>query len=749
MKIVIIAEKSSAAIRIASSLANSSVKREKISSTYVLKFEKEGNEYYVLPLRGHLIEIDFSDKYNSWKLDKLKEMVYEKPVERIKIKGIDSALKKLNAGSDLVIIATDYDREGELIGVEALRVMEREAGTKRARFSALTKNELISSFDNLSDVDYNLAGSAESRQVIDLIWGAILTRFFSIETKRLGKGFISVGRVQSPTLGILVEREIEIRDFVPETYYELYILIKGLKFAYSGNPIKDDHLAGTLLDKVKKAGTANVTSIDETERTLYRPVPFSTTEFLKEANKLGISVERAMSIAEALYQQGKISYPRTDNTVYPRTISTKNVLSTLENSYLKKEIQNLKNESRLIPSRGRVETTDHPPIYPVAPIRKDELKGDYFRIYDLIARRFLATLAENGIADEKKYTVRVDDLDFVYTSSTLKQEGWMKYYPFVYYQEKEDPGLGPYSENRLEDSFIDTKQTTPPPRYSQGSLIEKMEKLMLGTKSTRHDIIQKLYDRGFIEGNPIIVKPLGMALVESLMMNSVEIVKPEMTAKLENEMDLIATGKKTKEEVIQESRLMLEKLIDDLLKKAGKIGEKFNETLKKERKVGVCPRCGSDLIIDTGKNYRFIKCVGPSNDFFYFLPRTGKIEITDEKCPECGLFLIKVIRKGQRPELRCVDPKCKYNMSRENFGKCPSDGGDLVLRRSRMGTKFIGCSNYPRCTVTVSIPQNVELIPTDEKCSVDNYPLAIFKYKGKEVKQCLNPKCPSRHGTAD
>ncbi len=749
MNILIIAEKSSAAIRIASSLAESTVKKEKIGTTYALKFDRNEDHYYVLSLRGHIIEIDFPEKYNNWKIDKLKDMVNETPVEKIKINGIDKVLRKLGSNSNLVIIATDYDREGELIGVEALRLMESPENTKRAKFSALTKSELIESFNNLSEVDFNLAGAAESRQVIDLIWGAILTRFFSIETKRLGKDFISVGRVQSPTLGILVDREIEIRDFVPETYYELGFNYRDFKFSYSENPIKEEKKANELLNIVKSKKIARVSKVEEKERVIYRPVPFSTTEFLKEANKLGISVERAMGIAETLYQQGKISYPRTDNTVYPKTISTKNVLKNLENSYLKKEISSILKESNLIPSRGKVETTDHPPIYPVAPVKKEDLKGDYFKIYDLIARRFLATLAENGIAKEKNYSAEVNGLEFKYTSSTLIKEGWMKYYPFVYYQEKKDPGLFEGQEFEYDDAYLETKMTTAPPRYSQGALVEKMEKLQLGTKSTRHDIIQKLYDRGFIEGNPIVVKPLGMALVESLMLNSVDIVKPEMTAKLENEMDLIANGKKKKEDVIQESREMLERLLDDLIKNAGKIGEKFNETLRNERKVGVCPRCGHDLIIDNGKNYRFIKCIGPANDFFYFLPKTGKIEITDQKCPECGLFLIKIIRKGQKPELRCVDPKCKYNSDRENFGKCPSDGGDLIMRRSRRGTKFIGCSNYPKCTVTISVPQKAELLPTDEICPIDKYPIAIFKFSNKEVKQCLNPKCPSRSGTKD
>ncbi len=743
---LIIAEKSNVALRIATALSDGKISRVKVGSSTVLKFKKGENEYSVLSLRGHIIELDYPKEYSSWKIDNLKQLVNATPIENVKVKGLDYSLRKLDEESSEVIVATDYDREGELIGVETLRLMERNDGIKRARFSALTKYDLVKSFENLAEVDYNLAGSAEARQIIDLMWGATLTRFFSIATNRLGGEFISVGRVQSPTLTILVEREMEIRDFVPEKYYELSILINGVKFSYEGNPIKSGEDAESLLASLKSVSTAMVKEKNDKERKIYRPVPFSTTEFLRDANRIGISVERAMAIAETLYQHGKISYPRTDNMVYPRTLGVKTVLSNLAESYLKKEVEHLMEHSRLIPSRGRVETTDHPPIYPTSSLKKSELKGDYFKIYDLVSRRFMATVAENADVLDTGYVVVAGGLRFNYTASKAVNRGWMDYYPIVYYQEKRNPELNVGDEVRFSDPKVEEKETNPPNRYSQGSLLERMEKELLGTKSTRHEIIQKLYDRGFIEGNPIRVRPLGMAMGESLILNSEAVARPEMTAKLEQEMDQIAGGSKKKEEVVEDSRSILSGLLDDLINKTGKIGEKFYETLRLEKMVGKCPKCGSDLIMDYGSNARYIKCTGPSNDFFQFLPRLGKIEVTDEKCPECGLFLIRVIRRGERPETRCVDNKCSYNTSREIFGECPADGGKLVLRRSRTNTRFIGCSNYPNCTVTLSIPQKVDIVPTTKKCTVDGFPIAVFKIGKNEVEQCLNSKCPSRVG---
>jgi Topoisomerase IA len=251
VKTLIIAEKASSAIRIASSLSESGFKRTKVGSINILKYANGENEYYVLPLSGHIIELDFPDKFNDWNIETLKQMVYEEPVKKLKIKNFDAILNKLVSDVDLVIVATDYDREGELIGVETINLINKKIVVKRARFSSLTKQELLQSFSNLHDVDYNLAAAAESREIIDLVWGAILTRFFSIETKRLGKNFISVGRVQSPTLAILADKELEIRNFQPEKYYELSLDVNGFKFSYKGNPLKTVEEVEEIVQNIK------------------------------------------------------------------------------------------------------------------------------------------------------------------------------------------------------------------------------------------------------------------------------------------------------------------------------------------------------------------------------------------------------------------------------------------------------------------------------------------------------------------
>ncbi|MEM0065198.1 MAG: DNA topoisomerase I [Thermoplasmatales archaeon] len=746
---LVIAEKSNVAMRIAYSLSSGKVERVKVGPIIVFKFKGDGGDYSVVSLRGHIVELDFPSKYSDWRLERLEELVYASPEEHIKIKGIEEALTRLTKEAGEIIVATDYDREGELIGVETLRLMKWEGTTKRARFSALTKQDLIASFSNLTEVDYNLASSAETREIIDLLWGAVLTRFFSIVTGRLGNDFVSVGRVQSPTLTMLVQRELQIREFVPETYYEISVKIGDVTFKYDGNPIRKKEEAEMILEKLKNSSKAVVTSRNEVERRIHRPSPFSTTEFLREANKLGISVDKAMDIAETLYQHGLVSYPRTDNTVYPKTLSLKSILANLEDSYLKSDISQLKKESKLVPSRGKTEATDHPPIYPTAPIKKTEMKGDYFKIYDLIARRFISTLAQDAEVLDVEYKVKIGDFSFSYTASRAVNPGWMHYYNLVYYQEKQDPMLNIGEERDFYGQTIEERKTSPPPRYTQGSLIEEMEKKMLGTKSTRHEIIQKLYDRKFIEGNPIRVKPLGMAMGESLLLNSIEVAMPNMTAQLEKEMDLIAGGEKKKEEVVEDSRKLLLSLLQNLINNSSNIKTKFYETLNKEKVVGKCPKCGSDLIIDSTRNARFIKCIGPSADFFQFVPKVGKIEITDQKCPVCGLFLIKVIRKNERPELRCVDNSCQYNTRREILGKCPEDGGDLVIRRNRKGQKFIGCSNYPKCKLTLPVPYNAQIEPTGKYCKEDNFPIAVFNYGKKQIEQCINPKCKTREKRRD
>ncbi|MGC8610849.1 MAG: DNA topoisomerase I [Thermoplasmata archaeon] len=746
MKIVIIAEKYSVAEKIAYYLSDGKAKRLKKKNETYFEFEKEGNEYYVLGLKGHVIELDYPEEYKDWKKEDLENLITVETIKKVKHKNTVDLVKELLSDADEVIIATDYDREGELIGREIIEVANYKGKIKRAKFSAVTKGEILESFKNLENINNNLADAAESRQKIDLIWGATLTRFFSLVSNQRWKNFISVGRVQSPTLALIVNREREIQNFVPKSYWDLVAYIGNVKAEHTKNPFweKPDE----IYEKIKNEKEGQVVKYEEFEKDVRPPIPFNTTEFLREATKLGISVGRAMTIAEDLYSNGYISYPRTDNTVYPRTINLISIVKLFEDSEYGKYAKNILKREKIIPTRGKVETTDHPPIYPVKSIKKGELKGDYLKIYDLVVRRFLATLYDPAKILMNEADINIKGEIFSAKGIKIIDEGWMEVYPFL--KIKERP-LAKISGNvRIDKIEMVENKTKPPERYNQATLIKEMENLNLGTKSTRHEIIEKLYERKYIEGSTIRPTNLGISLVNAMEKNNVDAIKPEMTAKLEKDMDMIEKGNNTKENVVNESREMLKKILKELFKNEKNISETIKNGISSDKIIGKCPKCGSDLYLERGNGYRYVVCSKyPECDFRFYLPKTGQIELTDDRCPVCGLPLIRVKRKGQNVETRCINPKCEYNLKNEILGVCPEDGGNIVVRQGRNGKKFAGCSNYPKCKVIYPLPQKGKIIPTGEKCKICNSPIVIVDYGKNKKKICLNPKCENNRGIGD
>ncbi len=740
MKTLIIAEKRNAAQRISQILSGGKAKFVKVGRGGYFKFEKGGDEYFVVPLRGHIVELDYDEKFKRWDIDNLIQLVNEKPKKINKERGIIKILWDIAKDVDEIIIATDYDREGELIGVEALSVIEKKYGkkfkVKRAKFSALTKEEVEKAFNNLVDINYNLASAAEARQHIDLAWGASLTRFISLVSGRRGRDFLSVGRVQSPTLALIVNRELEIENFVPKPYWNITAKLQKKRIftaEHVNNPFWEEEKMKEVMDKLKGADEGEISDVKKEEKEMYPLPPFDTTSFLSEATKMGISAARAMKIAEDLYMAGYISYPRTDNTVYPKSLNIKSILNSLEKGKFGDEVKRLRGEMRRYPARGKKETKDHPPIVPV---RSANLSGDKGKIYELIVRRFLATLAENAIYEETKVDVDIRGELFKSRGKVLKREGWLHYYPYVKFEEKVIPELKKGDRVKVKEIKEEKKETQPPKRYSQSSLLREMEKLNLGTKSTRAEIIQKLYDRGYVKGNPLVPTPVGRALVENLMKHEVDVVHPDMTAKLEIDMDKIEKGERKMDEVIEESKEMLVGIIKKLNESKDDFGGNMKKSMNSE--IGECPD-GGKLIYYHRKNV--VVCKSPDGDKFYYLPSTGKVEFLKEKCPVCGLPLIKVIRKGQSPEIRCLNPKCEYNKKKDVVGKCPKCGGDLVIRQSRNGKRFIGCSNYPKCDVTYPLPQKGQVIPTGETCC-NGAPVVIIRKKGrKDWKICVDMNC--------
>jgi DNA topoisomerase-1 len=748
MKILVISEKSNAAARISYILSNASTKRKNMGGVQVFEFNREGDEYWVVGLRGHIIEIDYPEEFNDWNNVDPKKLVYAVPEKRVMAKNIISILTDLGKVADQIIIATDYDREGELIGLETVHLLGVDmAKVKRSKFSAFTKVEIENAFDNLTDPDEKLAKAAESRQYIDLAWGAALTRFISLTSGQVGSNFLSVGRVQSPTLSLIVDRHREITSFVPEPYWNVtgnFFKETGFTGVHQKNPFKDEAGANAALARVKEAKVGKVEKFEKKEKDEYPPAPFNTTMMMAEANKMGISPSMAMKLAEDLYTSGYISYPRTDNTVYPRSLSLKTILEKLREPPFKNEAEEILKQESIRPSRGKIETTDHPPIYPTEAASPDKVKGEKWKLYELIVRRFFATVAPSAKSEGIDVTVVVEGEPFDAKGYRILFEGWRKYYPYWRVTEVLLPTMTPGTEVEAKGFDVERKETLPPRRYSQGTLLQEMEKLGLGTKSTRHDIIQKLYDRKYAVGNDLIPTQSGIAVASALEKHAKTITESKMTAHLEQDMEDIATGKSTLPEVVEESQDMLSDILEVLDKNKKGIGDEIRQALHEQSFIGLCPACGGNLrVLRSRKGAEFIGCSGyPECKKAYPKPRGALVQTTDQLCEVCKLPKVRVIRRGSPPAVVCIDPECETNRDTTTVGQCPDCGKDLRILYSRFGKRFIGCSGYPNCKRTYPLPQLGTVYSTGNKCETCGAP--VMGVKGARSWQfCANMECVS------
>ena len=748
MRNLIISEKSDAAARISVILSSGNMKRKRLNNVQVFEFSKGEDDYHVVGLRGHVIELDYAPEYNDWAKVDPKELVYVEPQKRITAGNIIDTLKDLAKESDQIIIATDFDREGELIGLETVRLLDFDMGrVKRAKFSAFTKVEIEKAFSDLTEPDHRLAESAECRQVIDLAWGAALTRFISLASGQTGSHFLSVGRVQSPTLSLVVDRDREIRTFVPKPYWNVSAQL-STESEFSGthqkNPFWAEEEAKAVHQKVTTVSSGTVASYDRKEKDEWPVPPFNTTMFLAEANKMGISPSLAMKLAEDLYTSGYISYPRTDNTVYPRSLGLKFILEKFKESDFKEEAEELLAQPQIRPSRGRVETTDHPPIYPTEVATKKMLKGDKWEVYELIVRRFFATVAPPAKSESREAVVKIAEEPFDVKGYRILQPGWRKYYPYIRVNETIIPELKVGQDVTVKNAFMERKETRPPVRYSQGTLLQEMERLALGTKSTRHEIIQKLYDRKYVVGNDLVPTQSGVSVVESLEKHAKTITESKMTAHLETDMDEIANGKSTMAECVEESQDMLSDIMEAMELHKKEIGDEIRSALAEQHNLGICPDCGGDLrIIRTKRGSEFIGCMNyPKCERTFRKPSGALVQPTQEKCEKCGMPKIKVIRKGNPLQILCIDPDCESNKGLDVVGSCPECGKDLKVLFSWAGKRFIGCSGYPDCKRTYPLPQYGMVYPVGELCPLCKAPLFGMKGKGG-WKFCPNMDCPS------
>src|SRR5256714_10174808 len=495
---LVLAEKFSAARRLAQILSEGKTETVRAEGFSYFQFSRADDHVTIFPLRGHVVEIDYPTEVHDWKDTDLDLLIDTEPIRRESPPVLHDTLRRLAEGTDEVVLATDYDREGELIGVEALETLRGERPdlpARRARFSAMSPPEVRRAFETLTEPDWALAQAAAARQRIDLAWGAVLTRFLTLECAS-DRQILSAGRVQTPTLGLVAEREREREDFVPRSFWNVRLVCGTPPFEATavGGPFWDSGAAQAVVALSGLGGeTATVERITRSEHREPPPAPFNTNSLLAKASREGISASRGMLAAQDLYVHGEISYPRTDNTVYPPSLPVREILVRLRESAYGPYAERLLAKPSLEPSRGPIQTTDHPPVHPTAAPAKRRASVRS-RMYELGARPFLATLYAASVDAVTGVRLTVGDSAFQATGRKILDPGWREILP-----EPESftelPSLTEGEAIPVQEMRVVEDRTKPPPLHSQGSLLLAMQRLELGTKSTRHEILDLLFRR--------------------------------------------------------------------------------------------------------------------------------------------------------------------------------------------------------------------------------------------------------------
>ncbi len=477
---------------------------------------------------------------------------------------------------------------------------------------------------------------------------------------------------------------LERRAHVAKPFWEVFA-----KFSHPDGAFEAHHKTDKFWEeaeaKAAVAGTKDpgiVSEISARKNTRKPPAPFNTTAFTTEASsRLGITPASAMRIAEDLYMDGFISYPRTDNTVYPPSLNTRELVSALVKRPEFSAAAGVL-DGDLKATRGKKETTDHPPIYPTQAVNPEALEGPKRRVYELVARRFLATFSPPMITESTRADIEAGSETYFVRGSVVVDAGFGAIYTYARSKDHEIPKLEEGQELALDgEPWIVDKETQPPSRISQGKLIEMMEERGLGTKATRADIIQKLYDRGYVFSNPPEPSETGIAMYKAFHKYVPRMATPEMTAELEKDMDRIAAGAISKEEVLRLSREMLHGTTTELQEKQEDLAKHIWAGMDEDKFLGPCPVCeeagrahddGSPnrlRIIELRGGKRFVGCEGydrdnpespDSCDFTRPLPGRGyELWRLEERCSVCEQMPRLTVKGFRgRPWKLCLNDDC-------------------------------------------------------------------------------------------
>lgn len=434
--ILIITEKPQAALKISSALGDARKYSENNVAFYELT--RGGKKIIVASAVGHLFGLTYSKGQTGWPIFKMEWVpAYEKNAFT---KRYYDLLKKLSKRASEVIVATDYDVEGEVIGWNVVRFLMNTTKAKRMKFSTLTKPELEKAYENpLETLDWGQAYAGETRHYIDWLYGINLSRALMAAIKKMGAfRILSIGRIQGPALKIIVDRELEIFSFISKQYWNVVANVGDTKFFHP-----KDIFDKAELESFKDIKEANAETTHKKEN-LAPPHPFDLTTLQREAYALHrLAPSKTLAIAQKLYLDGLISYPRTSSQKIPESIGAKSILKSLEKSFLK-----AKRISRAAPIEGPKSDPAHPSIYPTGEIA--DLDGEEKKLYELIVNRFIAAFFADAELARKRVTLKAGDKIFTANGLKVINPGWAEVYPASFEENELEDFNGPVKIDNIE-----------------------------------------------------------------------------------------------------------------------------------------------------------------------------------------------------------------------------------------------------------------------------------------------------------
>ena len=686
-----------------------------------------GGEYTVRASIGHIRDLPKSNK-KAVDIENGFTPTYE--ISKGKEKVI-SEIKSLSKKADEIILATDPDREGEAISwhlKEACGLKD----SKRVVFYEITKEAIIEALKHPREIDINLKEAQEARRVLDRLVGYDLS---GIIWKKVRYG-LSAGRVQSPALRIIMEREREIRAFIPQKYFSImieietigklkeskkYKLVLDCEIEPGINPEMDFLSAKEKTDEIISKGKKGIWYIKDIKESIAKSspkAPFTTSTLQQTASsRLGFPPKKTMLVAQKLYEKGFITYMRTDSTNLSNLAISeieKEILTNFGKEYLEKRIYKAKSKN----AQEAHEAIRPTHIY----TKKAGSNLDEERLYRLIWLRTMSSQMADAKLSRTKIIANLknekDYPDFSINGSVIVFDGWLKIDPDGKGEDITLPKLNINEEVLLLNINSNQKETLPPSRYSEASLIKELEKRDIGRPSTYASIISTISDRGYVEKINKALHPTdtGEVVSDFLENNFAKYISDDFTKNMENNLDEIANGNLTYKKLLTDfyGEFNKEVKLKEKIEKINNLGE-ADESIK-------CPICNNSMIIKLSKGGKFYSCKNfpecqgarKINGEILEAPKdTGKL------CPKCENKLIE--RDGKYGKfVACSNyPKCKYieqseeERSKKNTGvhcnKCET--GYLEERRGRFGV-FYSCNNYPTCKLAIKAK------PTGKTCPV-------------------------------